>query len=104
MDSFVQQNDKFGWYGTRKNVVVGSLMDIDFIKQKEIELQGITKELRKKNNELEKFAYITSHNLRAPVVNLISLTELQQENSLPQELQDEIRQIFMIVLDSWTIH
>lgn len=76
----------------RKNVVVGSLMDIDFIKQKEIELQGITKELRKKNNELEKFAYITSHNLRAPVVNLISLTELQQENSLPQELQDEIRQ------------
>jgi signal transduction histidine kinase len=76
----------------RKNVVVGSLLDIDFIKQKEIELQGITKELSKKNNELEKFAYITSHNLRAPVVNLISLTELQQESNLSQELQDEIRQ------------
>ncbi len=74
------------------NIVVGSILDIDFIKRKEIELQEITKELRKKNNELEKFAYITSHNLRAPVVNLISLTELQQETSLSQELQDEIRQ------------
>ncbi|MDO8992197.1 ABC transporter substrate-binding protein [Daejeonella sp.] len=74
------------------NIVIGSLLDIDFIKRKEIELQEITKELRKKNNELEKFAYITSHNLRAPVVNLISLTELQQETSLSQELQDEIRQ------------
>lgn len=74
------------------NIVIGSILDIDFIKRKEIELQEITKELRKKNNELEKFAYITSHNLRAPVVNLISLTELQQETSLSQELQDEIRQ------------
>jgi len=73
------------------NIVIGSLLDIDFIKRKEIELQEITKELRKKNNELEKFAYITSHNLRAPVVNLISLTQLQQENSLSQEIQEEIR-------------
>ena len=69
-----------------------SILDIDFIKRKEIELQEITKELRKKNNELEKFAYITSHNLRAPVVNLISLTELQKETNLTQELQDEIHQ------------
>ena len=73
-------------------IVIGSILDIDFIKRKEIELQEITKELRKKNNELEKFAYITSHNLRAPVVNLISLTELQKETNLTQELQDEIHQ------------
>ena len=74
------------------NIVIGSMQDIDFIKRKEIELQEITKELSKKNNELEKFAYITSHNLRAPVVNLISLTKLQQETSFSQELQEEIKQ------------
>ena len=74
------------------NVIIGSLLDIDFIKRKEIELQETSKELRKKNNELEKFAYITSHNLRAPVVNLLSLTEIQQEPSLTKELEEEIHQ------------
>ncbi len=73
------------------NIVIGSFLDIDFIKRKEIELQEITRELSKKNNELEKFAYITSHNLRAPVVNLLSLTELQQEINLSNQLQEEIR-------------
>lgn len=70
--------------------IIGTHLDIDFIKRKELELQEITNELRKKNSELEKFAYITSHNLRAPVVNLMSLTEMQNETSLPEELNTEI--------------
>jgi signal transduction histidine kinase len=74
------------------NIITGSLLDIDFIKRKELELQEITEELSKKNNELEKFAYITSHNLRAPVVNLLSLTQMQEESSFTEELQKEIRQ------------
>lgn len=72
--------------------VIGAILDIDFIKKKEIELQEITMQLRKTNNELEKFAYITSHNLRAPVVNLMSLTEMQKEKDLPEELQEEVIQ------------
>lgn len=70
--------------------LIGTHLDIDFIKEKEIELQSITNELRKTNSELEKFAYITSHNLRAPVVNLMSLTEMQLEETLPPELNEEI--------------
>lgn len=70
--------------------MIGTHLDIDFIKQKEIELQDITNELRKTNAELEKFAYITSHNLRAPVVNLMSLTEMQAEEILSPELNEEI--------------
>lgn len=73
-------------------IITGSLLDIDFIKRKELELQEITEELSKKNNELEKFAYITSHNLRAPVVNLLSLTQMQEESSFTEEIQNEIRQ------------
>ena len=70
--------------------IIGTHLDIDFIKEKEIELQEITRELRKTNSELEKFAYITSHNLRAPVVNLMSLTDMQAEETLSPELNEEI--------------
>ena len=70
--------------------IIGTHLDIDFIKEKEIELENTTKELRKTNAELQKFAYITSHNLRAPVVNLMSLTEMQSEEELSPELHNEI--------------
>lgn len=46
--------------------------------------------LIKANNSLERFAYITSHNLRAPVTNLISLTQIQKDKSLTNEFKDEI--------------
>ena len=55
-------------------------------------MQDITRELRKTNSELEKFAYITSHNLRAPVVNLMSLTEMQTEDIISEELNHEINE------------
>ena len=72
--------------------IIGTHLDIDFIKEKEMELENSTKELRKINAELQKFAYITSHNLRAPVVNLMSLTEMQSEKELSPELNEEITQ------------
>ncbi len=53
----------------------GINLDITKIKTKELELSKLTSELMKSNTELEKFAYITSHNLRAPVVNLSSLVQ-----------------------------
>ena len=69
---------------------IGTHLDIDFINEKEIELENTTKELRKTNSERQKFAYITSHNLRAPVVNLRSLTEMQVEDNLPPKVNEEI--------------
>ena len=56
--------------------LIGIHIDIDDIKHKEIQLQALIDELIHSNRELEKFAYITSHNLRAPVVNIVSLLEL----------------------------
>lgn len=60
----------------KANRLIGIHIDIDEIKNKEIQLQALSDELIHSNRELEKFAYITSHNLRAPVVNIISLIEL----------------------------
>ncbi|MFZ6023732.1 MAG: ABC transporter substrate-binding protein [Bacteroidota bacterium] len=62
----------------------GIHLDIDDIKQKEIELKELTQELMHSNNELQQFAYITSHNLRAPVANLISLLGLFDRGHLSE--------------------
>jgi len=62
----------------------GIHLDIDHIKQKEIELKELTQELMHSNNELQQFAYITSHNLRAPVANLISLLGLFNREHLSE--------------------
>ncbi|MBP9187083.1 MAG: ABC transporter substrate-binding protein, partial [Bacteroidia bacterium] len=44
-------------------------------------LRKTTEELLLSNAELEKFAYVASHNLRAPVVNIISLMQLYDRNN-----------------------
>lgn len=70
--------------------ITGMHLDIDSIKNKETESKELTKELMKKNGELEKFAYITSHNLRAPVVNLKSLTDIYGDEDLDKVTSEEI--------------
>ena len=75
----------------RPSKITGMHLDIDSIKKKEIELQETTKELLKTNKDLQQFASITSHNLRAPIVNLRSLTEMSAEGNLSVELEEEIK-------------
>jgi PAS domain S-box-containing protein len=62
--------------------LIGIHIDIDELKRKEIQLRQITEELMHTNRELEKFAYITSHNLRAPVVNIVSLLNMIDKSTL----------------------
>ena len=59
--------------------------DITERKKHESDLQQLTNDLLRSNGELKQFAYITSHNLRAPVVNLVSLAALydKMNPSLP---------------------
>ncbi len=54
-------------------------------KEHEEVLKLISGELQDSNNELKQYAYITSHNLRAPITNLISLTNLFNENELSEK-------------------
>jgi PAS domain S-box-containing protein len=79
--SKVSQRDKEG------NAIrlSGIHLDIDDIKQKELEMQELSQELMNSNRELQQFAYITSHNLRAPVANLISLVKLFEQSSLSEK-------------------
>lgn len=70
--------------GKRNKVIGISAFDRDITQRKktETELRNLTDELLHSNTELKQFAYITSHNLRAPVVNLDSLMGLLNRDNL----------------------
>lgn len=75
--------------------VTGTIMDITERKLALESLQKITDELLKTNSDLEQFAYITSHNLRAPVVNLVGLLSLYdqigEESGQTDVIMDKIK-------------
>ncbi|MDT0688289.1 PAS domain-containing protein [Salegentibacter sp. F188] len=50
-------------------------------------LKGYTEELVSANKGLEQFSYIVSHNLRAPLANILGLAELMGGEEYPQELR-----------------
>lgn len=52
------------------------IRDIRDKKKSELEQKLLTEELVKNNQDLKQFSYITSHNLRAPVANLLSLLSI----------------------------
>lgn len=58
-----------------RGIVINS-RDVTETKRLNEEQQALTEELIKNNQDLQQFSFITSHNLRAPVANLISLLHL----------------------------
>ncbi len=62
--------------------MVGINLDITRLKKYAEELKAKNQELSKANAELDKFVYHTSHNLRAPLANIMGLIEIMfQEDS-----------------------
>lgn len=59
-----------------KNCSSTIIRDITEKKKIESEQKALTEELLRNNQDLQQFSFITSHNLRAPVANLISLMSL----------------------------
>jgi len=64
-----------------------SLRDITISKTTELALAEINTELSKRNKSLEQFTYIVSHNLLAPVANIVSLTELLKDVTQPEHAE-----------------
>jgi signal transduction histidine kinase len=58
--------------------IIGVSWDVTKDKEMELEKETLLKELVANNLELKQFSYITSHNLRAPLTNLVSICDIIQ--------------------------
>jgi len=64
--------------------------DITDEKKLETEKEHLIRELTQNNKDLKQFSYITSHNLRAPLSNLIGLLNLIEDTPIENEELQEI--------------
>ncbi|MDB4902225.1 MAG: domain S-box protein [Mucilaginibacter sp.] len=77
-----------------KNHIIGiccSATDITAGKLAEMERMRISNDLVQRNKDLEQFAYIISHNLRAPLANIIGLSKIlkQEDISTDDKVESE---------------
>ncbi len=70
--------------------IYGIVQDVTERKIAEEEREKITAEIVQRNKDLEQFSYIVSHNLRAPVANIIGLSEAVRSDNLGPEQKKEI--------------
>jgi PAS domain S-box-containing protein len=64
------------WGREKQQSVLGILNEITEQKKAEAERNEMLADLVRRNESLEQFAYIISHNLRAPVANILALSQL----------------------------
>lgn len=67
----------------------GFIRDISDSKHAELKEKKITADLLQRNKDLEQFAYIISHNLRAPVANIVGVSNVLLEENLDEEEKKE---------------
>ncbi|MDF2433839.1 MAG: hypothetical protein JWP44_3470 [Mucilaginibacter sp.] len=76
-----------------KDNVIGlcySATDITEAKLVELEHNRASGQLTQRNKDFEKFAYMLSHNLRAPLANMIGLSTMLKKNGLPKSERGEL--------------
>jgi PAS domain S-box-containing protein len=77
---------------------VGTVTDISVLKATELSLQNTVEELRRSNEELERFAYVASHDLQEPLRMVASFTELLAER-YSEKLDDKAKQYIAYAVD-----
>lgn len=75
------------------HMLVGSFLDMTQIKEQEQLLKETNYLLVRQNQQLESFTHISSHNLRAPIANMISLSELLQQTEDPAKRENLIQML-----------
>lgn len=68
-------------------MVVGSIIETDERKKAEEEIRTKNEQLAKTNQELDRFVYSASHDMRAPLSSLLGLIHLSEKTTQPEEQQ-----------------
>ncbi len=68
------------------SIVIGSIIDIDERKKVVDELALKNFQLAKTNEELDRFVYSASHDMRAPLSSLLGLIHLSEKTDRPEEV------------------
>jgi PAS domain S-box-containing protein len=79
---FDVKNSAIGQYGIIQDVTARQIA--------EEEREKISSDIVRRNQDLEQFSYMVSHNLRAPVANILGLSEIISDGYLEPEIQKEI--------------
>ena len=70
--------------------IYGSASDMTAYKEAEARQQELSQQLLKQNQNLQQFAYIVSHNLRAPIANMLGLTSIYNQNEIGSPLNRKV--------------
>jgi len=70
--------------------IIGAMQDISRQKHEAEEREKLLGELTRHNNDLRQFSYITSHNLRSPLSNIVGLLELINQYTFEEEKLAEL--------------
>jgi len=93
--------------GTNEKAVLGVVVDITEQKQEEVERAKIVADIVQRNKDLEQFSYIVSHNLRAPVANIMGIAEVvtlpglsrKDEKEFMENLSVCVKKLDDVILD-----
>ncbi len=91
--------------------IYGILRDLTKVKVAENERIRMISDLMQRNKDLEQFSYIISHNLRAPVANIMGLAEELSDDSydaetkliLTEALSSDVKRLENVIADLNTI-
>ncbi len=70
--------------------IMSIIRDITDLRKAELQREEMANDLIKRNNELEQFTYIVSHNLGSPVASLIGLADVLAEYDMDEAERKEI--------------
>ncbi len=86
----IMENGKIAGTQSAIRDITEEKASIDLLKASEAEKTKLLNELTKRYNELMQFNYIVSHNLRAPIANLLGLAEVFEMPSLEEDERQKI--------------
>lgn len=83
--------------------VIGYGFDVTALIEKELQLGVQNKELKKLNEELDRFVYSVSHDLRSPIASCLGIIELSKTETNSQQLKEyrQLQEKSLIKLDQF---